>query len=310
MASQRDEPLNHYELLGVAATASSDDVKATYRTILKENHPDKTLELPQGERERRQEALKMVNNAVEVLLDEEKRATYDRDLTLAQPPPGPPNGLYESFSGPTYSHGRFVNRSVVYLPGHGTVLDYKDSNDWRVKMVLCTEKHIISVPAAHDYANYGRWTFSCEFATNGSTSFPNRLPISLQVDRVPGNYKTVVSSDLEKTPNSIKLVVTIYSHTAPTWAVNPLSEDKYKMFFKADRSDLAPVNLQNTKTRVHIFPFRFNLQVNPSQSSWNPAIHFARKCPGWQMINIPLQEIYSEVDSNRYHSQMIGVASR
>jgi molecular chaperone DnaJ len=69
MADKRD----YYEVLGVDKNASADDLKKAYRQMAKKYHPDlhpgdKTAEVQ----------FKEVNEAYEVLSDDQKRAAYDR----------------------------------------------------------------------------------------------------------------------------------------------------------------------------------------------------------------------------------------
>ena len=68
MAQKRD----YYEVLGISKDASQDDIKRAYRKMAKKYHPDINKE-PGAE-----EKFKEVNEANEVLSDEQKRAAYDR----------------------------------------------------------------------------------------------------------------------------------------------------------------------------------------------------------------------------------------
>lgn len=69
MATQQRD---YYEVLGVARSASSQEIKKAYRKLAMEYHPDRNGEPGAAER------FKEVNRAYEVLSDDEKRAIYDR----------------------------------------------------------------------------------------------------------------------------------------------------------------------------------------------------------------------------------------
>lgn len=66
---------NYYEILGVSKTASEDEIKAAYRKLAKQYHPD----LNKGNKEAA-EKFKEVNQANEVLSDKNKRTQYDAEL--------------------------------------------------------------------------------------------------------------------------------------------------------------------------------------------------------------------------------------
>ena len=64
---------DYYEILGVARTASAEDVKRAYRQMALKNHPDRNPGDAEAERRFKEAA-----EAYEVLSDPEKRARYDR----------------------------------------------------------------------------------------------------------------------------------------------------------------------------------------------------------------------------------------
>jgi len=61
-----------YEIIGVARTASSDDIRAAYRKLAKKLHPD----LNPGDK-KAEEKFKEVSTAYDLLSDNEKRAKFD-----------------------------------------------------------------------------------------------------------------------------------------------------------------------------------------------------------------------------------------
>jgi molecular chaperone DnaJ len=65
---------DYYEVLGVPRNASKEDIKRAYRRLAKKHHPDLNKDNPKEAEER----FKELSEAYEVLMDDEKRALYDR----------------------------------------------------------------------------------------------------------------------------------------------------------------------------------------------------------------------------------------
>jgi curved DNA-binding protein len=67
--------IDYYEVLNVAKTATEKEIKQAYRKLARQHHPD----LHQGEAKiKAEEKIKLINEAYEVLGDEEKRGKYDK----------------------------------------------------------------------------------------------------------------------------------------------------------------------------------------------------------------------------------------
>jgi molecular chaperone DnaJ len=64
---------DYYEILGIAKTASGDEIKKSYRKVAMQYHPDRNPGDKSAE-----EKFKEAAEAYEVLSDSDKRAQYDR----------------------------------------------------------------------------------------------------------------------------------------------------------------------------------------------------------------------------------------
>ncbi|WP_247216983.1 DnaJ domain-containing protein [Synechococcus sp. C9] len=72
--------MNYYEILGVAPTATEEEIRSAYIALCKDLHPDKLGDLNENLRKLAEEQLKLVNQAYETLKDKELRAKYDEEL--------------------------------------------------------------------------------------------------------------------------------------------------------------------------------------------------------------------------------------
>lgn len=101
---------DYYEILGVARTASSDEVKKAYRKLAHQYHPDVSKD-PAGE-----EKFKEIGEAYATLKDKEKRLAYD---DLGRHSPGeefnPPPNWAGSHSNPSSQAYSFDNIDLADL---------------------------------------------------------------------------------------------------------------------------------------------------------------------------------------------------
>src|SRR5215218_1536114 len=85
---------DYYATLGVARDAGAEDLKKAYRKLAMKFHPDRNPGDKQAETK-----FKEVNEAYDILKDEQKRAAYDRYGHAAFEQGGGPGGFDFSASG-------------------------------------------------------------------------------------------------------------------------------------------------------------------------------------------------------------------
>lgn len=93
----------HYTILNITPGASTPLIKAAYKAMVLECHPDKTAQLDPQERAERVIQFRAVQEAYEVLTDSRKRYHYDMVLNKGAKsiltPPAPPSSSSSSQSG-------------------------------------------------------------------------------------------------------------------------------------------------------------------------------------------------------------------
>lgn len=71
MATNKD----YYSILGISNSASSDEIKQAYKKLAKEHHPDMVKD---GDKSAAEQRFKEINEAYQVLSDQQKRKMYDQ----------------------------------------------------------------------------------------------------------------------------------------------------------------------------------------------------------------------------------------
>jgi curved DNA-binding protein CbpA len=83
-----------YEALGVPDTATAEEIKAAYKRLIQDVHPDKLPNASTYWKREAEEKTQEVNEAYSVLKDPEKRRKYDKLLAKlredSKPKPAPP----------------------------------------------------------------------------------------------------------------------------------------------------------------------------------------------------------------------------
>jgi curved DNA-binding protein CbpA len=87
--------VSHYDVLGVARSASHDEIRAAYHDRARALHPDRVASQPSSSQDEARRAMQDVNEAWRVLRDPALRAAYDRQ-TSAPPPPAPPASEWDT----------------------------------------------------------------------------------------------------------------------------------------------------------------------------------------------------------------------
>lgn len=139
---------NYYEILEVDKHATAKVIKGVYKLHIKENHPD----LFQGEEKARaEERIKKLNEAYEVLSDENKRKAYDKllekefesELNILREENQELKNMLEheeeytdNFSGRNsleYSEAKFANRTTEYEPDENVT--YENNQKYMNKLL-------------------------------------------------------------------------------------------------------------------------------------------------------------------------------
>lgn len=123
---------NYYEILNVSQNASQEEIKQSYRKLVKEYHPDKYANNPLAHLA--EAKLKEINEAYDILGDPKKREKYDAHLSRFGNK-GPSDNYSQQTT--THSPGPEYNRAQVYCSEHTDRL--ADGNCQYCNKPLCFE---------------------------------------------------------------------------------------------------------------------------------------------------------------------------
>ena len=69
--------MNHYKVLGLHKTASKEEIKAAFKKLAFQFHPDKHSQSPKTVKDNATIRFKQISEAYEILMDDRKRADYN-----------------------------------------------------------------------------------------------------------------------------------------------------------------------------------------------------------------------------------------
>ena len=107
-----------YQTLGVARTATEDEIKKAYRKLAKELHPDRNKDNPKAS-----DRFSQVTQAYDLLTDKDKRARFDRGEIDGDGNPAAPFGYGQRPGGARGGQGGFSPDFGGAAPGGGDFTD-------------------------------------------------------------------------------------------------------------------------------------------------------------------------------------------
>lgn len=160
----------HYEVLGVAEDATTEEIRQAYVAVAKATHPDRRGADDPVTRARADAAIKAANLAWATLRDPSRRAAYDR--SLRHPPASGSSGSSSAGSASSASSGAAsgpTRRAAAGVPASGVPVP----SSWAPWLRLAPVVIVVAILAAI-------LVFSA-YAAQNDASGPNRPPTTTAV---------------------------------------------------------------------------------------------------------------------------------
>ncbi len=122
---------NHYEVLGVPAGSSHEEIRRAYHDQARRWHPDRFQEKSATEAAKAETSMRSVNEAWRVLGDDQRRSTYNR--SLAGPVGAPRAGVQTSADGITRIDPRLLDPEFLAARRRHAVEQINYKNSWMLR---------------------------------------------------------------------------------------------------------------------------------------------------------------------------------
>ena len=105
---REEEGDDHYAVLGVHKAASAKEIKSKYRELTKKYHPDKA---PEDRKAEYSETMAKINEAYDVLIDDQKRREYDQNQQMKRRGGGGNSSFFDFFREDFLDNSGFFGRN-------------------------------------------------------------------------------------------------------------------------------------------------------------------------------------------------------
>lgn len=146
MSDDRLDKLDYYTLLGVADSASTDEIKAAFRTFARRYHPDRFVDATDEKRDGATRIFRRGSEAFQILTDEAQRRAYDRILAQGKV------RLTEDTRGSAEVDVRAMNRPKAATPAAKPAPAASPENPIRTEKARALFQHAVEAAKSQDWA--------------------------------------------------------------------------------------------------------------------------------------------------------------